>query len=236
MTTKLRSPRLNSDSLLDASCLITPSHPASQRADPSLLGGKAAALACLYAAGMPVPPYVVLTTQALRASVDDATWQQLSHATDAQVAARILEHVTLSPNIANALEDALAALAPAGSCFAVRSSAVEEDSGEHSFAGQLSSFLNVPPAQVAARVIDVWRSMYKPSVYAYRRERGLSGAPQPPAVLIQPMVPAQAAGVAFSADPVSGRRGVAVVAAVRGLADSLVQGEESGDSWQVDRA
>src|SRR5690606_24867926 len=112
--------------------------------------------------------------------------------------------------------------APGASRFAVRSSAVEEDSEGHSFAGQLSSFLDVPAAEVAVRVVDVWRSAYSPSVYAYRRERGLAGSPQLPAVLIQPMIPAQAAGVAFSADPVSGRRGVAVVAAVRGLADSLV--------------
>ncbi|MCC6456817.1 MAG: phosphoenolpyruvate synthase [Caldilineaceae bacterium] len=222
-------------SLFPDDTLVGPDHPASQQADPRLLGGKAAALARLYAAGLPVPPYLVVTTTGARAAMEDAIWLQLGKAVDAQAAAVALEGAALLTSVAAALEAALVKLAPGTAHFAVRSSAVEEDSGAHSFAGQLASFLNVPPAQVAARVVDVWRSAFSSSVYAYRRERGLSGPPQLPAVLIQPMIPAEAAGVAFSADPVSGRRGVAVVAAVRGLADQLVAGAESGDSWQVDR-
>jgi pyruvate,water dikinase len=60
--------------------------------------------------------------------------------------------------------------------------------------------------------------------------------PPVPAVIIQVMVPAETAGVAFSADPVSGRRGLALVAAVKGLGESLVSGESTGDSYQVDRS
>jgi pyruvate,water dikinase len=179
---------------------------------------------------------VIVTTAAARAELGEVTWQQLAQVNDAKEGARILEPVHLSPHLCATLEKELAELGSVAHEFAVRSSAVDEDSSGHSFAGQLTSFLHVPRAEVAARVVDVWRSAYAPSVYAYRRERGLVGAPQLPAVLIQPMIAAAAAGVAFSADPVSGRRGVAVVAAVRGLAESLVEGEESGDSWQVDRA
>lgn len=200
-----------------------------------MLGGKAAALARLYAEGLPVPPYIVVTTSGARAAIDDAAWQRLEQVKDAQEAAASLVGVTLSPQMCVELEAELAKLAPTGTLFAVRSSAVEEDSSGHSFAGQLSSFLNVPSSDLASRVIDVWRSAFTPSLYAYRRERGLTGPPQLPAVLIQPMLAADAAGVAFSADPVSGRRGVAVVAAVRGLAGALVAGEVSGDNWQVDR-
>ena len=58
----------------------------------------------------------------------------------------------------------------------------------------------------------------------------------PPAVLVQRMVSPRAAGVAFSADPVSGRRGVAVVSAVPGLGSALVSGEADADTWLVDRA
>jgi phosphohistidine swiveling domain-containing protein len=234
LTTKLL-PIASPDHLFINDHLITPEHPAAQRADPALLGGKAAALAQLYAAGLPVPPFVVVTTAGGRASLDDASGAEVSLTLSAEAVAKIVEGAKLSPQLAAALEALLVTLAPGGSAFAVRSSAVEEDGGENSFAGQLSSFLNVPHDQVAARVTDVWRSAYRPSVAAYRRERGLIGAPQLPAVLIQPMVAAQTAGVAFSADPVSGRRGVAVVAGVRGLADGLVTGTESGDSWQVDR-
>jgi rifampicin phosphotransferase len=59
--------------------------------------------------------------------------------------------------------------------------------------------------------------------------------PRPPAVLIQRMVNADAAGVAFATDPVSGRRGVAVVSAVYGLGTSLVAGESNADTWHVSR-
>ena len=223
----------SSDAALPA--LVTPDHAAAQCADVHLLGGKAAALARLYAAGMPVPAYVVVTTAGARAMLDDASWQALTDASDANAATAALAHVALPPQARAAIDAALMQLAPTATLFAVRSSAVDEDGGDNSFAGQLSSFLNVPRAEVAAHVVAVWRSAFTPSVYAYRRARGLNGPPQLPAVLIQPMVAAEAAGVAFSADPVRGRRGVAVVDAVRGLADALVAGEVSGDSWQVDR-
>jgi pyruvate,water dikinase len=182
-----------------------------------------------------VPEFVVVTTKGAQAAIGDELWRQLAQVSDAHDAARILAQVTTSPALQRALDAALATLGAGATLFAVRSSAVDEDSGEHSFAGQLASFLNVPAVEVAARVVDVWRSAYSPSLYAYRRQRGIAGPAQLPAVLIQPMIEADAAGVAFSADPVSGRRGVAVVAAVHGLADQLVAGSQSGDSWQVDR-
>ena len=216
--------------------LITPAHPAAVQRDVRLMGGKAAALARLYAEGFPVPRYVVLSTAGARAALGEGVWLRLAQAGDATAAGEVLSGVVLAPDLQVALDKALSVVAPAGMLFAVRSSAVEEDSRGHSFAGQLASFLNVPRGEVAARVVDVWRSAFQRSLYAYRRERGLEGPPQLPAVLIQPMVAAEAAGVAFSAAPVSGRRGVAVVAAVAGLADALVAGQQSGDSWLVDRS
>ena len=236
MTTTTRSKASHVDvTHLPPESLVTADHPLAQTAEASLLGGKAAALARLHGAGLPVPSYLVVTTSGARVALDDATWQQLSHASDAKIAAAALASTVLPSTMQAAIGAALVQMAPASTLFAVRSSAVDEDSGDNSFAGQLSSFLNVPVTEVAARVVDVWRSAFTPSVYAYRHERGLGGAPQLPAVLIQPMIAAEAAGVAFSADPVRGRRGVAIVAAVRGLADVLVAGTVSGDSWQVDR-
>jgi len=106
---------------------------------------------------------------------------------------------------------------------------------EHSFAGQLESYLFVAPSQVARRVIDVWRSGLSESILSYRRERGLNTSLQPPAVIVQRMINAEAAGVAFSADPVTGRRSVAVVSAVYGLGSSLVSGESDADTFKVSR-
>lgn len=117
--------------------------------------------------------------------------------------------------------------------FAVRSSACEEDSAAHSFAGQLESFINVPADAVAERVVAVWRSGFSERIVAYRAQAGLKLMPDAPAVLVQRMVTGGTSGVAFSADPVSGRRSVAVVNAVPGLGNSLVSGEATGDTWRV---
>jgi len=119
--------------------------------------------------------------------------------------------------------------------YAVRSSAMDEDGTSHSFAGQLDSYLNVPPHQVADRVRDVWRSMQRHSVDTYRQQTGAMACSRLPTVLVQRMVPAEWAGVAFSADPVTGRRGVRITAAVHGLGESLVSGEQTGDTVKFDR-
>lgn len=198
-------------------------------------GGKAATLAWLAAEGLPVPGWCVVTPDAFAASLDPMAQAALARSSTAPEAAAALAGLEIAPAVAAALQAVLAQLAPDGARLAVRSSAVEEDSAGHSFAGQLESCLNVAPDEVAQRVIDVWRSGFAPRVYAYRQERGLSGSPAAPAVLIQLMVPADAAGVAFSADVVSGRRGVAVVSAVTGLGESLVSGAQTGDTWHISR-
>jgi len=122
-----------------------------------------------------------------------------------------------------------------GPTEAVRSSALEEDMIQHSFAGQLESFLFVSPSDVPHKVAEVWRSGFSERVLTYRRAHGLALIPQAPAVLIQRMVNADVAGVAFSADPVTGRRSIAVVAAVYGLGTALVSGECDADTYHVDR-
>jgi pyruvate,water dikinase len=136
--------------------------------------------------------------------------------------------------VARAVQQAVAAICERGE-LAVRSSALGEDSAAHSFAGQLESFLFVTPTQVSEYVARVWRSGFGERLIAYRKEAGLPLAPGPPAVVVQRVVEGEASGVAFSADPVSGSRGIAVVAAVPGLASSLVSGATNGDTWRVDR-
>lgn len=119
--------------------------------------------------------------------------------------------------------------------WAVRSSALDEDGKNHSFAGQLESYLNVEESDLADRIAAVRQSGFSERIVLYRQQAGLSLPPPPPAVIVQEMVAAAAAGVAFSADPVSGRRGLVVVAAVPGLGERLVSGEVSSDSFHVDR-
>ncbi len=180
------------------------------------LGGKAGALARLASVGLPIPEWLVVPPAVFTASEAAQTFQ-------------------LRSDLAAEIVAAARAIAPGANYFAVRSSALDEDGAEHSFAGQLDSFLFVPPERIPEKVEAVWRSGYSERILAYRHERGLSGGPQPPAVLVQRMIDAEVAGVAFSTDPVSGRHGHAVVSAVFGLGSSLVSGEADADTFTVDR-
>jgi pyruvate,water dikinase len=176
------------------------------------IGGKAAALAALAATGISIPPWFAIRALPLDESSE-----------------------TLPADLIAELGGAIGDLAPEGTRLAVRSSAIEEDSVEHSFAGQHESYLYVAPADVAARVRDVWAAASSERVTAYRRERGLTGPGLRPAVLVQRMVDADVSGVAFSADPVSGRRGLCVIAATYGVGTALVSGDVDADSFHVSR-
>ncbi|MFT4546999.1 MAG: phosphohistidine swiveling domain-containing protein [Verrucomicrobiales bacterium] len=126
-------------------------------------------------------------------------------------------------------------LCPEGGLVAVRSSALAEDGNEHSFAGQFDSFLFVEREAVVEKIEAVWRSAQSDRVLAYQRERGVDAPPERPAVIVQVMVDADQAGVAFSADPVSGRRGDVVISMVDGVGDALVSGEVDGETFTVKR-
>jgi len=212
------------------SAIVRPGDPAAAGC-----GGKARALAALHAAGFPVPQWFALAPEMFYMALSE---QERGMLDNGAISGRITEAIArCAPTsaMAGALSEALAELCPAGESVAVRSSARDEDDVRHSFAGQLESFLFVAPAEVPDRVADVWRSAFSDRVLAYRRERGLSRPPGAPAVLIQRMVNADCSGVAFGADPVSGQRGVAVVAAVYGLGTLLVSGEQDADTYRVDR-
>lgn len=136
--------------------------------------------------------------------------------------------VGLTPDPAE-LAGALEALGPGP--FAVRSSGVAEDLDQATFAGQYETLLDV----AAPAVADAARRAVASAVAAHvARYAGMADTPaKGMAVLVQRMVPADAAGVAFSADPISGDRAVVVINAVRGLGDRLVAGEVHGDVWRV---
>ncbi len=197
------------------------------------VGGKAAALAALTQAGLPVPEWFVVLPESFNASLSAA--DALTNATIAQAMQATPTALTPAPSVRSAIDAACARLSSGAELFAVRSSALEEDSAAHSFAGQLESYLNVGADAVADRVAHVWRSGFSERIVAYRKEAGLSPLPNPPGVVVQRMVPGEVSGVAFSADPVSGRRGVVVISALPGLGTSLVSGEASADTWRVGR-
>ncbi|MGI9529826.1 MAG: PEP/pyruvate-binding domain-containing protein, partial [Acidimicrobiia bacterium] len=116
-----------------------------------------------------------------------------------------------------------------GQRLAVRSSGVAEDSAHASFAGQFLTVLDVGSSgeSIAAAVREVRASAGSAGVASYG---GLP--PMAMAVLVMPMIAAEAAGVAFTKDPVSGES-VVVIEAVRGLGDQLAAGSVAGERWRV---
>lgn len=185
------------------------------------LGGKAAAVRDLFRFGFPVPPGFCLLTAAYR------RWQEAGRPDrlPAEVAAEL-----------RAAVDRLLSLATPDfvPLLAVRSSAVSEDSPAASFAGQLLTRLGVPPAGVEPAVLEVWASAAHPGVKAYGRRLGAAG-PEP-AVLIQLIVPAEAAGVVFTAEPVTGDPTRLVVNAAWGLGEGVVAGLVNPDHWVIEKA
>ncbi len=109
--------------------------------------------------------------------------------------------------------------------WAVRSSAAIEDLPQASFAGQHETFLNVPREEVLARVRDCWISLFSPRALVYRLRHGLAHEQTGMAVIVQQMIPAERAGVLFTADPASAAGDRIVLEATVGLGDRVVGGQ-----------
>jgi pyruvate,water dikinase len=178
-----------------------------------VVGGKAATLSLLLGAGYRVPRGFVVTAAA---------------------------HERSDPSLDASLAEAAARIGPGP--YAVRSSATAEDLPAASYAGLYETYLDVDGEDLPEAVRRCFASASADRVSAYRAAQdAVSGNPgdvRPPgspamAVLVQQMVPAAAAGVAFSADPVTGERGKVVVTAVLGLGERLVSGEAIGEEWII---
>nr|WP_295933915.1 PEP/pyruvate-binding domain-containing protein [uncultured Dyadobacter sp.] len=187
------------------------------------IGGKAENLFRLKKAGLPVPRFAVIPWETLLTLLPDA--------------ARNAEDQEMLLQIEQAPVDAgfLAALMTVfgdTKYFAVRSSAADEDGAAFSFAGQLESYLFVSREDLPRRIRDVWRSTFSERVSEYRRHHGISGQ-RGIAVIVQEMVDAEVAGVAFGANPVTGNRQEKVINAVFGLGEGLVSGELNADQFTL---
>ncbi len=190
---------------------------AQSKADPAIVGGKAANLQRLVRLGHRVPPFIVVTTDACRAALSAAPGDPLLRV------------------VHEALETALAAL-PADHFFAVRSSAVGEDAAGESFAGIHDSFLYVRGRQaIRDAIARVWASATSERAMAYRRARTLPTEGVEIAVIVQEMVEAQASGVVFTAEPTSGDVHKIVISALFGLGEGLVSGGLDADLFTVDK-
>jgi phosphohistidine swiveling domain-containing protein len=174
------------------------------------VGGKAAGLARLIHMGLPVPAGFVIVGAQPGALPED-----------------LAEHYRgLSPD---GLDIAVA----------VRSSAIGEDSAGASFAGQYETVLDVRGESALREAVDrCLRSLGSERAVAYQVEHAADVTGDEPiamSVVVQRMAPARSAGVLFTADPVSGRRGRAVIDAVPGIGESLVAGQATPDHYELDR-
>lgn len=118
--------------------------------------------------------------------------------------------------------------------FAVRSSSTYEDLASSAFAGQHETYLNVRPTELEKNIKKCFASLWQKHAVLYRSNQGFEQQSASMAVVIQKMINAQTAGVAFSVDPVSGNLDHVLIEANFGIGESVVGGEAVTDSWIVD--
>ncbi|NMC78860.1 MAG: pyruvate, phosphate dikinase, partial [Chloroflexi bacterium] len=177
-------------------------------ADPNTVGGKGASLARLANAGLPIPDGFHVTTEAYRRFVDENKLQPKIEAAlqaidlsapqtlekASQVIRALFLQATLPPQVTSAIAAAYAALSEDAPAVAVRSSATAEDLPEASFAGQQDTFLNirgVDPLLQATRAC--WASLWTGRAIGYRARREIAADCVALAVVVQHLIPAEAA-------------------------------------------
>ncbi|MFD3937247.1 rifamycin-inactivating phosphotransferase [Streptomyces sp. NPDC058611] len=214
----------------------------------ALVGGKGAHLGGLTRIeGVRVPGGFCVTTDAFRRVLEgapsvDGLLDRLSRVVpDDREAVRTLsaqlrrtvEAIPVPDGLAAAITGALARLGDRTAC-AVRSSATAEDLPTASFAGQQDTYLNVVgPAEVLRHVSRCWASLFTERAVVYRRRNGIDDRTVHMAVIVQEMVFPDAAGILFTADPVTGNRKLATVDAGFGLGEALVSGLVNPDVFTV---
>jgi pyruvate,water dikinase len=224
-------------------------HLADEGLGLSEVGGKGQSLARLASAGVPVPNGFHVTTAAYDDFVAEHDLQQaidtqLSSANESDVeatagAASAIEQLFRDRDIPSAIAaEVLQAYHQLGSpAVAVRSSATAEDLPEASFAGQQETFLNIArDDQLLVAVRGCWASLWTPRAIGYRARHGISSEKISLAVVVQELIDADASGIIFTADPVTGDDTMIEINAAWGLGEAVVGGQVTPDTITVDRA
>lgn len=214
------------------------------------VGGKGQNLGRLHRYGFPVPVGGVLTARAywdfmqynrLMESIQAASSINVEDVLDPANDKKLIEirrkinEGQVPEIIIQELVEQLAGMKLLDKAVAVRSSATTEDSAAASFAGIHESFLNITGLEPIIKAIkDCYASLWTIRAVAYRRKMGLSDDQVAAAVVVMELVPAVAAGVAFSCDPRTGRRDLMVISANFGLGESVVSGAIEPDEYTLD--
>ncbi|MBM3204523.1 hypothetical protein FJZ48_00895 [Candidatus Uhrbacteria bacterium] len=215
--------------------------------DVGLAGGKGASLGEMTQAGIPVPPGFVILSETFEAFLEKADLIQeieaVLHTVDheqihtvenaSEKIHALIMMGEVPQDIRMAIEKEFVDLD--AELVAVRSSATAEDSAAAAWAGQLESYLNTTKERLMEHVKKCWASLFTPRAIFYRFEKGLHGQKISVAVVVQKMVQAETAGVAFSVHPVTQDRNQLIIEAVAGLGEALVSGQVTPDSYVVEK-
>ena len=215
------------------------------------VGGKGSSLARLAAAGLPVPPGFHITTAAYRhfvvrhglqeqilAAVSTTSPDQpATLEVAAQTIATLFAQHSMPDEVATAIRQAYVRLGGGDLPVAVRSSATAEDLPDLSFAGQQETYLNMHgEAMVLDAVKRCWASLWTARAIGYRALHNIAQQDLSLAVIVQELVPAEAAGVLFTANPLTGARDQVMINAAWGLGEAIVSGQVTPDTMVIDKA
>ena len=215
-----------------------------------VIGGKGVSLARMANAGFPVPGGYHITTLAYRHFVEENNLQprileilERVDVSDPESLAAASKKITdmfskaeIPADVANAVVQAYAGLSGISPAVAVRSSATAEDLPQASFAGQQETYLNVSGAEALLdSTRKCWASLWTARAIGYRARQNIPPQEVALAVVVQLLIPAEAAGILFTANPINGRRDQIVISASWGLGEAVVGGLVTPDTLTLDK-
>lgn len=144
-----------------------------------------------------------------------------------------IEGTPIGKDVAEAVTEHLAKLGE-NNAYAVRSSATAEDLPTASFAGQQDTYVNIiGKEEILMHIRKCWASLFTDRAVIYRMQNAFDHHQVSLAVVIQKMIFPEAAGILFTADPVTGNRKIVSVDASFGLGEALVSGLVNADNYTV---
>jgi pyruvate,water dikinase len=216
-----------------------------------LVGGKGVSLARLSAAELPVPGGFHVTTSAYERFISTnnlqpkilKALQSVDHTdpTSLDTASNAIRKMFLKADvpadISGAIAKAYVDLPGKVTVVAVRSSATAEDLPDLSFAGQQESFLNVHGVTAVQEAVkQCWASLWTARAIGYRAKNDIDQETVKLAVVVQMLVLAEASGIMFTANPITGQRDQSFINAAWGLGEAIVGGLVTPDTFIVDKS
>lgn len=217
------------------------------KTDVAVAGGKGASLGEMINSGIPVPPGLVILSNAFEKFLEETDLNieidSILHTTDhkemctIENASEKIKALILGAEMPKDIADEIKKnFKDLGAKYvAVRSSATAEDSAIAAWAGQLESYLNTTENNLLENVKKCWASLFTPRAIFYRFEKNLHKQKMSVAVVVQKMIESEKSGVAFSVHPVTQDKNQLIIEAGFGLGEAVVSGQITPDSYVVEK-